>query len=111
MNPVVLGALIGEVPVPPIATWSAVRSARIGLVSTELTLKADHNRWLREQRSATYVGMIKFIWDAGGERQTYVTAGPLTPKLISQARKRAGTTSGLATGIWWPRRASTPPNQ
>jgi hypothetical protein len=51
MNPVVLGALIGAVPVllaSPIATWSAVRSARIGLLATELTLKADHERWLRE---------------------------------------------------------------
>jgi hypothetical protein len=64
LNPIVLGALIGAIPAllaGALSTWAAVRGGRVSLERTELTLRADHERWLREKRCDLYIEMIKFL--------------------------------------------------
>jgi hypothetical protein len=41
-----------------------VRTAGVSADQTELTLAADHARWLRDKQSDVYVAMIRFVQDA-----------------------------------------------
>jgi hypothetical protein len=71
MNPIVLGALISAGPVlvaSALGTWATVRTARVSIDQTELTLAADHARWLRDKQSDVYVEMIRFVQDATMQR-------------------------------------------
>ena len=64
MNPVVQGALIGAIPAlmaAALATWAAVRTSRVSLEQTNLTLAVDHARWLHDSRMDLYVKMLKFV--------------------------------------------------
>jgi hypothetical protein len=67
MNPIVLGALISAGPVlaaSALGAWATVRTAGVSADQTELTLAADHARWLRDKQSDVYVAMIRFVLDA-----------------------------------------------
>jgi len=67
MNPIVLGALISAGPVLAASALGAratVRTAGVSAEQTELTLAADHARWLRDKQSDVYVAMIRFVQDA-----------------------------------------------
>lgn len=60
MNPAILGALIGTIPGTLAAgqtAWVSMRSSRVSQEQARLTLKADHDRWLRERRADVYVEM------------------------------------------------------
>lgn len=79
MNPAILGALIGAIPgtiAAGLATWSSVRSARTALTS-------DHDRWLREKRSDTYLDMLHLISDAQTRRWSV-----LEPQEVTEEMKR-----------------------
>lgn len=81
MNPIVLGALIGAIPAllaGALATWAAVRSGRVSLEQTELTLRAEHERWLREKRSELYVEMITFIHQGTRSQAALIRKGEVT---------------------------------
>jgi hypothetical protein len=67
MNPIVLGALISAGPVlaaSALGAWATVRTAQVSAGQTELTLAADHARWLRDKQSDVYVAMIRLVQDA-----------------------------------------------
>ena len=81
MNPIVLGALIGAIPAllaGALATWAAVRSGRVSLEQTELTLRAEHERWLREKRIELYVEMLRFVHDGTGRQGALIRKGKVT---------------------------------
>ncbi|SRR6266567_2449618 len=47
-------------------------TARVSLDQTNLTLAADHARWLRDKRSEVYVEMIRFLQDASRHRHAVI---------------------------------------
>jgi hypothetical protein len=76
MNPIVLGALISAGPVlaaSALGAWATVRTAGVSADQTELTLAADHARWLRDKQSDVYVAMIRFMQDATMHRADVIT--------------------------------------
>jgi hypothetical protein len=93
MNPIVLGALIGAIPAllgGALATWAAMRSSRISMDQTELTLRADHERWLREKRCDLYVEMIKLLREDSSTRRALIREGEVTDEQRRKILEAAG---------------------
>lgn len=75
MNPVILGAVIGAVPgtlAAALGTWAAVRSGKVNLSQTQLTLATEHQQWLRDRRSEIYVELLAHAEQLFLRRQTIV---------------------------------------
>jgi hypothetical protein len=99
MNPIVLGALIGAIPAllaATLATWAAVRSGRVSLEQTELTLRADHERWLREKRCDLYIEMGKFLHENSSMRRVLIRKGEVADEQKQMILEAAGHYDGEA---------------
>ena len=93
MNPIVLGALIGAIPAllaGALSTWAAVRGGRVSLEQTELTLRADHERWLREKRCDLYIEMIKLLREDSKIRTALIREGEVTDEQRRKILEAAG---------------------
>jgi hypothetical protein len=92
MNPIVLGALIGAIPAllaGALATWAAVRTSRVSLEQTELTLAAEHARWLRDKQAEMYVEMIRFLQQAMLKRTMVTSKSAVTEDLVREIDEAA----------------------
>jgi hypothetical protein len=99
MNPIVLGALISAGPVlvaSALGTWATVRTARVSADQTELTLAADHARWLRDKQSDVYVSMIRFVQDATMHRADVIMYFEGNPDLPDEIHETIASYQGQA---------------